>query len=195
MDGLSAAIHETSHIVAAPATFIYPAPDIKRPPLAQLPMNARLAVKEITGDFAEIEGHGFVFAKHLALENNRATDFVEFAVNFTGTPYLWGGRTYGGIDCSGLVQTAMHAAGLNCPRDTDMQETTIGRVIDHAAGVADLERGDLIFWPGHVGIMTSPNELLHANAYHMLTKIEPYEKARTRIASTDTGDVRTIKRL
>jgi len=183
-----------SHTVKAPSTFIYPGPDIKLPPIGQLPMNARCAFEGGTGEFAELAGGGYVFAKHLAGQAGNADHFTDIAKNFVGTPYLWGGRTYSGIDCSGLVQMAMIAAGKKCLRDTDMQENSIGALLAHDAGRTDLAKGDLIFWGGHVGIMVDAEHLLHANAYHMQTVIEPYEEARLRIAAGDTGEVRTIRR-
>ena len=197
-----------SHRVSAPSTFIYPGPDMKLPALKQLPINARLAPAIITSDFVEIDragnsepgsgGGGYVFANHLHEEGtqkgDRLLDFVDIAKLFVGTPYLWGGRTYAGIDCSGLVQAALLASGQYCLRDTDMQENSIGEVVDHLEGKGDLKRGDLVFWQGHVGIMLDEHHLLHANAHHMQTVIEPYEEARQRIANTDTGGVRTIRR-
>ena len=151
-----------THWIRVPATFIYPAPDIKSPPLARLPMNAKVSVKSRKGDFAEIAaddmshamglgvgqgmGPGFVFAGHIADLTTGTQDFVEIAQTFFATPYLWGGRTYNGIDCSGLVQTAMQASGRECLRDTDMQESSIGHPVDHDRGKADIRRGDLVFW-------------------------------------------------
>jgi len=187
-----------SHRVSATSTFIYPGPDMKMPVLKQLPMNARTAPGNISGDFVEIADLGYVFAKHLraqeAQNDDGSPDFVDIAKLFVGTPYLWGGRTYAGIDCSGLVQAALLASGQYCLRDTDMQENSIGEVVDNLGGKGDLKRGDLIFWRGHVGIMVDGDHLLHANAHHMQTVIEPYDEARQRIANTDTGGVRTIRR-
>ena len=180
--------------VSAPSTFIYPGPDMKLPPLSQLPMNAQIKAVGTKGEFTATTPSGFVITKHLRDEKTPETNFVDIALDFVGTPYLWGGRTYGGIDCSGLVQTAMIASGQTVLRDTDMQENSIGEAIKHDAGVAQLIKGDLIFWAGHVGIMIDKEHLLHANAYHMQTVVEPYEEARLRIAAGDTGAVRTIRR-
>jgi cell wall-associated NlpC family hydrolase len=122
------------------------------------------------------------------------SDAVAVAEKFLGTPYLWGGRTSIGLDCSGLVQLAFEAAGYNAPRDADMQAEELGEPINWNQG-AKLRRGDLVFWEGHVGIMTSPTDLIHANAYHMAVEVEPLGEARERIKTATGSELIGVRRL
>ena len=122
-------------------------------------------------------------------------DWVAVAEHFLETPYLWGGRTSEGIDCSGLVQTALMAAGIASPRDSDMQEAALGEPIAIDDRTAPLARGDLVFWKGHVGIMRDPDTLLHANGWHMKTVSEPLAEARDRIAASGGGKITSVRRL
>jgi cell wall-associated NlpC family hydrolase len=176
---LSREITSASHRIAVPLTFIYAAPDIKSVPAVALPMNARVEITETADRFMRLRNGRFVFADHLKPLTSHETDFVAVAERFLHGPYLWGGKTFNGIDCSGLVQTALHAAGLVCPRDTDMQERELGfPVHDHNA----LQRGDVIFWKSHAGIMVDKEHILHANAHFMLVTLEPLSTVITRIA-------------
>jgi len=180
-EGLGAAVRTPTHKVAALRTYVYPEPDFKRPPLALLSMNAQLSAATVEGRFLALEGGGFVVAAHARKVDEIAADPVAVALHFVGTPYLWGGRTSLGLDCSGLVQLANEAAGLPCPRDADMQAAELGRPLDPEA---ELARGDLVFWDGHVGIMTSAADMLHASAEHMAVLVEPLAEARARIAAS-----------
>lgn len=179
-DALRAPAGAPTHRVSATRTFLFPGPDIKLPPLATLPFGARLAVREAGETFVRLAS-GFVFARHVAPLDAPEPDLVAVATRFIGTPYLWGGRSAFGLDCSGLVQTALTACGLACPRDSDMQEAALGHAIDPAG---PFERGDLLFWPGHVAIAETPDTLLHANAFHMMVAREPLTPALARIAAS-----------
>lgn len=168
-----------THRVTARATFVFPAPDVKRPPVDRLPMAARLAMVEDEGAFLRLASGGWLPAAHAAPLDAAAPDWVEVAERFLGAPYLWGGKTDLGLDCSGLVQTAFAVAGLACRRDTDMQEADL---LPAGRDPAAARRGDLAFWRGHVGIMLDATTLLHANAHHMAVAREPLTQALARIA-------------
>ncbi len=179
-----------THKVAALRTLVFPGPSIKLPPVEALPLGARLSVVRIQDRLAVTSGGGYVPAAHLAPVGDNESDFVAVAERFVGTPYLWGGKTSLGIDCSGLVQTALTACGIACPRDSDMQEAELGAVAD----VSDLKRGDLVFWKGHVAIVRDDVSLLHANAFHMAVAIEPIAEAiaRIRAVGNEPTSVRRI---
>lgn len=199
-DGLTAAVETSTHRVSAVGTFVYAEPDIKSAPLLHLSLNSEIAVTDISERFAALKRGGFVMVHHVSPLDQPARDFVAVAERLEGTPYLWGGRTRIGTDCSGLVQNALTAAGITCPRDTDMQEAEAGTALSFDGDVNKLaddavQRGDLIFWKGHVGIMVDGVMLLHANGHHMSTVVEPLVEAAQRIERQTGGKVRTIKRL
>ncbi|HVV28056.1 MAG TPA: NlpC/P60 family protein [Rhizomicrobium sp.] len=166
---------------------LFPAPDLKTPVRDLLPMNAMVPVLGREGDYVDV-GAGFVHRRHLAQQ--AGPDFVAVAQRFIGAPYVWGGKTAAGLDCSGLVQTALQAAGKTAPRDTDMMEAALGEAVDIGA----IRRGDLVFWKGHMGVMLDEKTLLHANAFHMAVASEPLEDAIARIAAA-SGPVTSVKRL
>jgi cell wall-associated NlpC family hydrolase len=183
-----------THKIQVLGTFLYGRRDIKSPPLVHLAMNALVATRGGDQEFLELEDGCFVYARHAAPIEKNARDFVEVAERFIGVPYLWGGRTRIGLDCSGLVQTALQAAGLNAPRDTDMQQNELGEAVSATADLGNLRRGDLVFWKGHVGIMVDGALMVHANAHHMMVTIEPLPEAAERIARTG-NQIIAIKRL
>lgn len=172
-----------THRVSALRTYIYSQNDIKSPPAALISLNAFVSVAAEEGELVRLDQGGYVFAGHLRRLGAHAPDFVTMADAFFGTPYLWGGRTSLGLDCSGLVQMALTAAGLDCPRDTDMQERALGEALADAVAPDRLRRGDLVFWKGHVGIVSEPGTLTHANAHHMMVVMEPLAQAVERIAA------------
>jgi len=183
-----------THKVAALRTFVFPAPSIKLPPLEALPFGAQLAVTETKDQMAVTPARGYLPAAHLAPIERYEPDFVAVAERFVGAPYLWGGKTILGLDCSGLLQIALAACGVACPRDGDMQEEALGTPIAPTAALADAQRGDLIFWKGHVAIVRDGASLIHANAFHMAVAIEPIAEAVARIRGGGT-EISNIKRL
>lgn len=191
---LSAELGETTHRVTALRTFLYSAPDIKTPPQALVSLNARLAAAGKLDRFLSLAGGGYAIAAHAAPLREAAADYVSVAERFAGTPYLWGGRTSLGLDCSALVQLSLEAAGIDAPRDTDMQEAALGAALPGETDLAKLARGDLVFWKGHVGIATGEGGLVHANGHHMETVIEPLAEAVERIAAQH-GPVSSVRRL
>jgi cell wall-associated NlpC family hydrolase len=195
-EGLTPRLAAPTHRIAALRTYVFPEPDAKTPPLSLLSLNALVTALTTDGKFLALAGGGHVFAGHAVPVGEVAPDFVAVAETFLGTPYLWGGRTSVGLDCSGLVQLALEAAGHAAPRDADMQAAELGRAIDLRQG-AKLRRGDLVFWEGHVGIMTSAKDFLHANAFHMAVEVEPFAAAKKRIkaAGYEVTCVRRLPRL
>ena len=181
-----------THRVSALRAHLYPAATIKVPPVMALSMGALVRVADDAPPFARLSSGGFVIAGHLAPLAAAAADFVAVAQKFLHAPYLWGGRTSEGIDCSGLVQAALAATGVAAPRDTDMQEKALGAAID-AAGAP--KRGDLVFWKGHIGTMLDAATLLHANGHHMMVVAEPLAEAVRRTQEKGGGEVTSIRRL
>jgi cell wall-associated NlpC family hydrolase len=194
-DALAEDAANASHRICVNRSFLYPAADIKAPILAALPLGAAVKVEDGDGAFGRLAGGGFVFAAHLRPLGEKAKDFIAVAEGFLGAPYLWGGKSSLGIDCSGLVQIALSEAGVTVPRDTDLQERALGAGLAVNEGLEELRRGDLVFFRGHVGIMQDAHRLIHANAHHMLVASEPLAEVRDRIRQKGGGEVTAIKRL
>jgi cell wall-associated NlpC family hydrolase len=192
--GLSERVEAPTHWVRALSTWLYARPDFKSPPNLSLSINAMVRIEAIDAAFARLVDGQFVPTPHIAERHWHAPDFVAVAEGFLGVPYLWGGKTLAGVDCSGLVQLALHASGLPCPRDSDMQLAEVGDRAVIGDDLSGLVRGDLVFWPGHVGIMLDPARLLHANAHHMAVAAEPLRVAAQRIARSG-GPIAAVKRL
>ncbi|WP_315724341.1 MULTISPECIES: NlpC/P60 family protein [unclassified Bradyrhizobium] len=188
---LAASAAAPTHRIIALRTFAFPGPSIKLPPLETLLMGSTLAVTHEDASFVVAAEGWFVPKQHVAGLDHVEPDYVAVAERFVGTPYLWGGKSSLGIDCSGLVQVALNAAGLECPRDSDMQLAALGRAL---ADDEKSARGDLIFWKGHVAIISAADTLVHANAFHMATQFEPIAEAIARIKASGS-EVLAIKRL
>ena len=189
------ALAPATHRIDALRSHAYPGPSIKLPPVLALPFGALVAVRSLTGDFAVTPDGAHFWARHLLPLAQTASDFVAVAERFFGAPYLWGGRTPQGVDCSGLVQTALGAAGFVAPRDSDQQEHALGAPIAFGDALEGLRRGDLVFWKGHVGIMRDDSQLLHASGWHMGVISEKLSDARNRINKNADGPITSVRRL
>ncbi|WP_192965202.1 C40 family peptidase [Phycobacter azelaicus] len=182
---------EATHWVSAPATHAYADADFKSRDLCALSFGSRVQVRSDTDRFAETE-LGHIPMTHLSPIGTLPADPVTVAEGFLGTPYLWGGNSRFGIDCSGLVQVALLVCGIPCPGDSGPQERELGRLLPTGSSY---ERGDLLFWKGHVALVRDPDSIIHANVHHMAVAIEPLDAAIKRIAAQGDGPVTAHKRL
>lgn len=180
---------DKTHRVAALGAHIYPKGNMKTRPKMLLPFGAMLHIYGAEGNYLDC-GHGWVHKRQLEPIDTIHPDPVQVAEMFLGVPYLWGGDSTFGIDCSGLVHIAMRTANIACPRDSDQQADQLGEPLPEDS---QLQRGDVIFWKGHVGLMQDADFLIHANGYHMSTVREPLVQAEARIAGSGQGDV-TVRR-
>jgi cell wall-associated NlpC family hydrolase len=179
-----------THRVATARTYAFARPDFKAQAFGPYSTNA-LVTEEIREDrFVKAAGGGWFVVEHLAPVGAFETDFVAVAERNLGAAYLWGGRESHGLDCSGLVQQALLACGRACPRDTD-QQAPMGRPVV----AADVQRGDLVFWKRHVGVMLDGERVLHANSHHMAVVIEPLAGAIVRMRAAGSGDPVGYRRL
>ncbi|NRB20533.1 MAG: C40 family peptidase [Rhodobacteraceae bacterium] len=188
---LAAAV-PTTHWVSAVATHVYTRPDFKSPDLHSLSFGSRVQLLSQGERFAETPD-GFIPTPHLSPLEVNLTDPVAVAELFLGTPYLWGGNSRLGIDCSGLVQACLLACGLPCPGDSGPQERALGNYASPNGG--SYRRGDLLFWKGHVALVRDSETLIHANAFHMAVALEPLQPAIDRILAQGDGAVTAHKRL
>ena len=183
-----------THQVAVMRTLEFPGPSIKIPPIESLSFGCQLAIARVEGPFAVTPTNAFVPFRHLVDVSHREPDFVTVAERFLGVPYLWGGKTSLGLDCSALVQLSLNSSGLPCWRDSDMQEQSLGPPIQPAADLSNLQRGDIIFWKGHVAIARDHATLIHANAHHMAVAIESIAEAAARIRAAG-HEISSVRRL
>ena len=178
---LSEEVEPVDHRVTALRTYAFSEPDLKSEPNLLLSLNCSFRAGRRESRYVEAIGLGWIFTGHCAPLDEAAGDFVAVAESFLGAPYLWGGKESLGLDCSGLVQMALLAAGSALPRDSDQQEAYCAANWTDVTASTDRQRGDVVFWPGHVGIMTDSEHLLHANAHWMDVTLEAFEEAERRI--------------
>lgn len=193
---LSAELFAPTHTVAVPTTHLYREPSMKTEPVAALWMTSLVSPTAFHPTnsegvaFAEVGGM-FVPSKHLVAIDDLAEDFVTVAEMFLNTPYVWGGKTAAGVDCSGLIQVALARTGVSAPRDTDMLQSA-GVPVDRRN---DFRRGDILFWKGHMGVMVNAETLLHATAFSMSTIYEPVAVTRERIETGLGLPLLAVRRL
>ncbi|OYR10442.1 C40 family peptidase [Brucella grignonensis] len=177
---------DATHMVIVPRTFIYPGSDLRFPHSKALSLGSRVRIvgsAETRGtQYALLENGEALIAGHLAPLDQHAADYVAVAETLLHTPYLWGGTSGFGIDCSGIVQLSMWVSGRKVLRDSDMQQNTLGEIVEPDADYSNLKRGDLVFWKGHVAICASPDMLIHASGHTMTVTLEPLKDAIRRIA-------------
>ena len=197
-DGYCGWLHESAlaegpkptHWVATPGTHLYPEPRVQARELAALSMGAAVHVVAQQGAFCETS-QGFVPTPHLLSLAERHSDPVTVAEGFLGVPYLWGGNSHAGIDCSGLAQVAHHACGIKTPGDSDLQEV-MGSALPEDT---PLQRGDLIFWKGHIALIVDETRLIHANGHTMSVAYEDTAACFARIMAQGGGPVTHRRRL
>ena len=180
-----------THIVSGPLTHVFLEPNIKSRNIEILPLAAKVSGQMVENGFMETE-LGWISVAQLKRKTELPKDPVEVSKLLQNAPYLWGGNTSLGIDCSGLIQISMMLCGLDCPGDSDQQMKTLGQNLDIGS---PRKRGDILFWKGHVAWAVNERQILHANAYHMATVIEEADEAIERIQTQDNNDLIAIKRL
>lgn len=185
--------------VNAMQTHLYAKPDLKSPATGPIPQHSRLVLTgEESEAWSQVSTGYWAYSPHVSPLKENTSDqiegFISSAKRYLHAPYLWGGISAGGLDCSALIQNALYAIGEPCPRDSDMQAKVLGKTVSDHFEPAICQTGDLIFWDGHVGIVSAPNTLLHANAHHMAVAEEELDSAVSRIKAKAFGDVTAIKR-
>lgn len=192
-DGLGEPTGEPTDQVSALRTFLYTEPDLKSPVLDLLSMNSLLSEQGREQGFLGLTGGGWVWASHTVALQSYESDFTEVALRFLGTPYLWGGRSSIGLDCSGLVQMAFARCGRWAPRDSDMQ-ACLGETVTYDGAESTLRHGDLVFWPGHVGIWLEGGAFVHANATDMMVATGSFSQIAGQIRETTGSDIIAVRR-
>ena len=193
ISGLTPDLHDCTHHVSALSTHIYPEPNLKVPPVDLIHMMSDVSVIDESQEngFVPLADGNWIYGTHIS--KDFGTEPVSEALKFLYTPYLWGGRSNAGIDCSALVQIAYASVGIEIPRDADLQENNFGITLDEDQVP---RHGDIAFFPGHVGIMLDDMHLLHANAHHMRVSIDPLREVIDIVSfQTDKPPLTAIKRI
>jgi hypothetical protein len=182
-----------THYVCVLSAPVFSQPDLKSPIVQSLPLGSQIAEEGLTGSYQQIGAGRWLHQRHVCPITTPQSDFVNVARLYLGQPYVWGGNGARGVDCSGLVQMSLAACGIDAPRDADLQEQSLGEAIPEI-DQDNLSRGDLLFWAGHVAIVSAKNRLLHANATHMGVVEEALDKALDRMNGQGLP-LRTVRRL
>lgn len=183
-----------THRMAALRGFVFPRPDLKAPPVMTIHLGSRLTITGEDGRYSKLAGGGYVYSDYLRPIQELEDDPIAVALKFMHAPYLWGGRSSLGLDCSALVQLSWQACGIECPRDTDMQFDRFGSLINYDGDENSLRRGDLVFWKGHIGIWIDQDRFLHSNASDMMVAMAPLAFTADRIAAKGEGPITGIRR-
>lgn len=186
-EALGPAPEAPTHRLRALRSFLYPEPELKTPPLDCLSIASPVQVVDEKNSYSEIAGGGWLYSKHLQPLGETSPDFVATALEFLGTPYFWGGRSSLGLDCSTLVQLSLACAGVTARRDTYQQATTLGEPLNGLPHEITLERGDLVYSPGHVAIMLDAERIVHANGFTMTVAIEALDALEQRVLEETDG--------
>lgn len=186
---------EPTHVVTAPRSHLYPGPDLKLRAGPALSMGARVRVLETAKGFCRLETGGWLYGRHLAPVGSFEPDYVRTGLRLLGVPYLWGGRSAEGLDCSGFVQLVLARAGLPCPRDSDQQREALGAPLEPKDDWSRVRHGDFVFFPGHVGIFVDGWKFLHANAFHMAVTLDDFSDVLERSHAFAQIGVTCIRRL
>lgn len=193
-DTLGEEVHAPTHVVTALRSFVFPLPDLKVPPLDALSLASSATVTEVEGAYSRLATGGWIYGRHLVPLDELEPDYVATAERFIGVPYLWGGRSGLGLDCSALVQLALARAGVLALRDSDHQEATLGEPLDWSPGETRPKRGDLLYSPGHVAIVYDEERVLNANAHAMAVSIEPWRDLEARVIAESGGGFTSRRR-
>lgn len=192
-DGLGEPAGPATHCVSALRTLLYTRPNLKSEVLDILSMNSLLRERKREDGFMELATGGWIWAAHTAAMDNHEADHGAVALRFLETPYLWGGRSSIGLDCSGLVQMALARCGKGAPRDSDMQ-SGVGHAVAFEGDDTQLAHGDLVFWPGHVGIWLEGGEFVHANATDMKVSKGPFATVACHVCETTGSNITAVRR-
>ncbi|MFQ5763805.1 MAG: NlpC/P60 family protein [Rhodospirillales bacterium] len=184
-----------THWVTAARSLVFPDPKGEYPATTSLSLMAKVTVLDEKDEFVHLASGGWLFKRHLAPLGETRPDFIANAETFTRVPYLWGGRGGLGIDCSGLIQVALTAAGIAVPRDSDMQAEEIGEDVPVPDDPAALERGDILFFPGHVGIYVGDGQFLHASSFEMMVATHPLTDVLGRFRERIDAGISRVRRV
>ncbi len=181
--------------VSAARSLVFPDAKGEYPAARGFSMRTLVAVAGEEGDYVRLAGGGWMFGKHLAPIGETRGDFLATATVLLGTPYLWGGRGGLGIDCSGLIQIALAAAGIPCPRDSDQQREALGEAVEIPDDPATLPAGDVFFFPGHVGFYLGDGRFLHASSFDMMVSVHPLKDVLARVRARHGKDIVKVRRI